>query len=322
MPGAPERVLIIANPAAGNTSVDLVWQVIRGCRRPVSVRWTDFPGSATAIAETAANWADLVVSVGGDGTAREVVAGLATAWRPVPMLVVPGGTANSLYRTLWGRMPWRAALAMALAGLPAHRLDLARLDGGLVLTGASAGFTPMAVHDAKTGGLSYQEAIRRVSSWYRPYPGRVLVDGHEIHSGSTFVVNVGGSRYRGGDYELLPHSIVDDGLLDVCVIGGEHPTTEVLRLTMAGEQLRLPGVRYARGREVLVERTDDSPLWFEHDGEVVPFRRREFTITVVPAAVAVLAAPDAESFGHSPERGLRSYTQVTRHSFPSSANCA
>lgn len=301
------RVLIVANPAAGAVSAGLVWRVGRGCRPPVAVRWTDAPGHATSIARYAANTVDLVVSVGGDGTASEVAAGLATAWRPVPMLIVPAGTANSLYRTLWADTPWPDALAMALRGLAPRRLDLASVDGSLVITGASTGFSPMAIHAAKTGGLTYQEAIRGLAARYRPYPGRVLVDGRVVHCGSTFVVNVGGSRYRGGEYALLPESVVDDGLLDVCVIGGEHPAARVLSSTRAGEHLRLPGVAYVRGREVRVERTDRHPLWFEHDGEVSAARRRDYTLTVLPGAVAVLAAPGAASVrAYSPERGLRS----------------
>jgi diacylglycerol kinase (ATP) len=286
------RVVIIANPAAGGVSADLVWQVIRACRRPVSVRWTASAGDATAIAELAASSADLVVAVGGDGTARAVAAGLAAAWRRVPMLVVPAGSANSLYRTLWGRSPWPQALSLALAGLPSRRMDLARLDERVVLTGASAGFVPVVIHEAKTRGISYQEAIRSLAPRYRPYPGRVLVDGRVVHSGLTFVVNVGGSRYRGGEYALLPHSAVDDGLLDVCVIGGEHPAAEVLARTRTGEHVDLPGVVYTRGRRVRVERADDRPLWFEHDGEVLSAPRRDYTLTVLPGALAVLAAPE------------------------------
>lgn len=289
------RVLIVANPAAGAVTPAVVWQVVRACPAPVSVRWTGFPGEATTIALAAANSVDLVVSVGGDGTASEVAAGLATAYRRVPMMVVPAGTANSLYRTLWADTPWPAALSLALTGLPPSWLDLAEVDGSLVITGASAGFSPLSIHTAKTAAIGYQDAIRDLAGRYRPYPGRVLVDGQLVHRGSTFVVNVGGSRYRGGEYALLPHSVVDDGLLDVCVIGGEHPAPVVISSTKAGEHLNLPGVVYTRGREVRVERTDDRPLWFEHDGEVAPVGRRGYTVTVRPGAVGVLAAPDAPS---------------------------
>ncbi|WP_260190124.1 diacylglycerol/lipid kinase family protein [Actinophytocola gossypii] len=283
------RVLVIANPAAGGASRELVWRVVRACRRPVSVRWTTSPGEATSIARGCP--ADLVVSVGGDGTAREVAAGLATAWRPAPMMVVPGGTANSMYRSLWGRTPWPSALRQALSGLPPRRLDLARLDDRLVLAGASTGFSAQVIHAAKAAGTSYQEAIAALAPDYRPYPGRVVVDGVEVHSGSTLVVNVGGSRYRGGEFKLLPHSALDDGLLDVCVIGGEHGLPEMLARTRHGAHADLPGVRYTRGRTVVLERTDDRPLWFEHDGEVIQPAPGPRRLTVLPGAVEAIGAP-------------------------------
>lgn len=285
------RVVVIANPAAGGVSGRLVWQVVRRCRGPVSVRWTEAPGDATAIARRATDSADLVVSVGGDGTAREVAAGLATAWRPaVPMLMVPGGTANSLYRTLWREVPWPVALGRALAGQAPAWLDLARLDDRLVLAGASTGFSPRVIHRAKTVGCSYPAAIAALAPGNVPYRGRVLVDGVEIHSGPTLVANIGGSRYRGGNIELLPHTSLDDGLLDVCVVGGELSVAEILPRTRTGTHLAVPGVVYARGRTITVASTDDRPLWFEHDGEVLPRDRTSYTLTAVPAAVPMLTA--------------------------------
>jgi diacylglycerol kinase (ATP) len=50
-------------------------------------------------------------------------------------------------------------------------------------------------------------------------------------------------------------------------------------------------VVYERGRQVRIERTDGRPLWFEHDGEVLPLGPAEYTVDVVPAAVPVLTAP-------------------------------
>ncbi|MPZ82417.1 MAG: diacylglycerol kinase [Actinophytocola sp.] len=289
--------MIIANPAAGGVTAALVWRLTRltrRCRRPASVRWTSAPGDAVGIAREATASADLVIAVGGDGTAREVAAGLATAWRhTVPMLIVPAGTANSLYRTLWGTTPWEEALDVALSGATPIRADLARvveLDR-LVLAGACAGFPPQGIHEAKTRAVSYPAALLDLAPRYEPYPGRVLVDGVVVHSGPTMLANVGGSRYRGGAYELLPHSRLDDGLLDVCVVGAEHSALEMLRLTRTGAHLDVPGVVYARGTRIRVERLDGHPLCFEHDGEVLRSPRTSYTLTARPGAVAVLAAP-------------------------------
>ncbi len=267
--GAATRVLIIANPAAKAVTPELVWELVRVCRlrvRQVSVRWTTGPGDAMRIATKAAESVPLavasraltfpsaathavppsprtvVVAVGGDGTAREVAAGLAAAWHgTTPMLVVPAGATNSCYRTLFRDAPWQSTVELMLAAPSVRLLDLARVAGRLALAGVTAP---------------------------SPFPGRVVVDGRVVHSGPVDQVSVGGA----GGSELLPRSVPDDGLLDVCVLSE-------------------PGGTYERGRQVRIERTDGRPLRLEHDGEVLPAGPAEYTIDVVPAAVPVLATP-------------------------------
>lgn len=144
---APTRVLIIANPAAGAVTPELVWEVLRTCRRlvrHVSVRWTTEPGEARRIAWKAAESVaptvteralafatavpvaplpgTVVVAVGGDGTVREVADGLASAWQgaaPTQLLIVPGGATNSCYRSRFGSTPWQSTVTDALRGVPA-----------------------------------------------------------------------------------------------------------------------------------------------------------------------------------------------------------
>ncbi|HEV2779904.1 MAG TPA: diacylglycerol kinase family protein [Actinophytocola sp.] len=290
------RVVIIANPAAGTITPAQVGELRQLCRRRVGdvvVRWTAEPRHATRLAAAAAaDGVDLVVSVGGDGTAREIVHGL--AGHRVSMFIVPAGTSNSCYRSFWGTLPWPEALDGALSDPAARtrRLDLASLaeTGDLVLSGASTGFPPQAVHEAagRSGPDRYHDALADLATRFEPYPGRVCVDGTEVHKGPTMLANIGGSRYRGGRFEVLPHSVIDDGLLDVCVIGGEHDPAEMLTLTAAGEHVTRPGVVYARGRRVTVERTDGRPVWFEHDGELCPDPGPRFTLEVVPNAVPML----------------------------------
>jgi diacylglycerol kinase (ATP) len=275
------RVLIIANPAAGTVTPALVSEVVRVCRRQVdhvSVRWTTDPPAT--ISQT------YVVAVGGDGTVREVAT---LCQGTTPMLIVPAGTANSCYHNLFGRTPWQTTVESALRSPTVRWLDLARVAGRLAFSGASAGFSAQAIEEARAPGPSrYQAALVNLIPRYRPYPGRVTVDGRVVHSGSTLLVNVGGSRYRGGHFQLLPRSVPDDGLLDVCVLGGEHSPAEMMELTRTGAHLSQPGVVYERGRQVRIERTDGRPLWFEHDGEVLPLGPAEYTVDVVPSALPVL----------------------------------
>ncbi|HET9139835.1 diacylglycerol/lipid kinase family protein [Actinophytocola sp.] len=297
------RALIIVNPAARGLSPDLAGALEALCRNrftEVEVRHTTGADQATALAAGAPAGC-VVFAVGGDGTAREVVHGLAGA--AASMFIVPAGTANSCYRSFWGETAWPDALDAALADPAGHtrHLDLARLaeNGKLVLAGASTGFPAQAIHRAEsltdlTGRARYERALLDLAATFRPYPGRVTVDGVEVHNGPTMLANAGGSRYRGGQFEVLPHSVIDDGLLDVCVIGGTHDPAEMLGLARAGRHVTRSGVVYARGRRVTFERTDGEPLWFEHDGEVLPAANGAFTLDVLPAAVAMLVGPAAD----------------------------
>jgi diacylglycerol kinase (ATP) len=298
------RIAIIANPAARTLTPAQVSELQLLCRNHcenVEVHWTIAPGHGVSLARSTADSADLLLAVGGDGTAREVVHGLCELPDPPPTFIVPAGTANSCYRSFWGEVPWQQALRQALSSPKAHirHLDLARLEetGALVLAGASTGFPPQAIHNAESlkhliGRARYEWALTDLAETFRPYLGRVLVDNLEVHKGSTMLVNIGGSRYRGGQFEVLPHSIIDDGLLDICVIAGHHAPAEMLELARAGQHVTRPGVTYARGRKVTVE--SPHPLWFEHDGEVLLDGSSRFTLTVVPQGIPLLVGPAAD----------------------------
>lgn len=308
--GAPLRpfkgAFVVANPAAGGVTTDLVDDVAHRCGehvRDVAVHWTAAAWDATRAVRSAgeapsAERPDVIVAVGGDGTVREVVTGLVSAAvtdRPA-LFVVPAGTGNSNYLAQWGDRPWTESLDAALSGDGARlrRFDLARLveRDELVLLGACTGIVAEALQVARgiplNGRPLYQAAFTQVTRACVPYPGRVTVDGRTIHAGPTVLANVGGGRYRGGTYKLLPHSVPDDGLLDVCVITDAVDPLGIPDLIRAGAHVAEPGVVYARGRRITVERTDGEPLWFEHDGELLTPSGTKFTLDVVPAALPVL----------------------------------
>jgi diacylglycerol kinase (ATP) len=295
--------LVIVNPVAGAVGPQLVAELVELCRPYVHrlrVHWTTERGDATrAAAEAVGRRHDVVITVGGDGTVREVVEGLLSAGigdeLPV-LLIIPAGTGNSSYLAQWGDLPWSEAVPAALSGNGSRRclLDIARLVelDALVLLGACSGLIADALITARSvptvGRERYRLALARTVAGYAPYPGRVLVDGAVVHAGKTVLANVGGGRHRGGTYQVLPRSILDDGLLDVCVIGGEIDPLDVPALTRTGAHLRESGVVYARGRRITVERTDDQPLSFEHDGELRTGTATRFTLQVLPGVLPTL----------------------------------
>jgi len=292
----------------------------------LSPRSRESAPSETATAVAAGDPRNAVIAVGGDGTVRAVAEGLARGLARLPsemgedgapsavaspptgrtpssgtpaLFIVPGGTGNSVYRALWEDRPWSDALEDALSGRCRIRdLDLLRISetGSFALLGASAGLIAETVHVAAgltgvSGRDLYQAAALAAVEQHVPFPANVAVNGTPLHEGLTTLVAVGGARHRSGTFQLLPRSVLDDGLLDVCVIEGVGAESfmELAGAVASGEHIGRPEVSYAQGRSVTIERTDGAPLRFEHDGDLWPRDDRTITIESVPGAVPVLA---------------------------------
>ncbi|MER7971511.1 diacylglycerol kinase family protein [Streptomyces sp. NPDC005840] len=311
----PRHAVVIANPTAGTIDDALLDGLLAQCAR-TSTRATLVRTARVGDAEAAARAAaaghhgpvDLVVAVGGDGTVHEVIEGLTrtpphgTGDAPA-LVIVPAGTGNSGYLMLWGERPWQESLHAVLTGSAEHAaprpLDLARVaeTGAKVFLGACSGVIADALRVARSIPLSgrarYARAFADSAAAFTPYPGRVTVDGTVLHEGPTVLANVGGGRFRGGQYQVLPRSELDDGLLDVCVVDGTVAPSRVPELTRHGDHLGSPGIWYGRGRRIVVERLDGEPLCFEHDGELQPPTLRRATLEVLPAALTVWGRPTA-----------------------------
>jgi diacylglycerol kinase (ATP) len=300
---------VIVNPAAAGVSPALVDAVVarvgQSCDGAEAV-WTARRGdgvdlAAVAVADVGVG---LVVAVGGDGTVREVAEGLsrpAGRRSPAPfLLAVPAGSGNSTCRNLWGEREWAEVLDMALdpARSATRRLDLLRLvePGVDVVLGASSGFLAEVLIGARhvtgvSGRDRYLVAAGGVLGAMPSHPTRVRVDGRIVHDGPASLAAVGGGRYRAYSFQFLPSSRLDDGQLDVCVIGplSGPAVGEVADLVPSGRHVGRPEVTCGRGRRVTIERIDGRPLVAEFDGEVWTDAGATLTVEVVPGALAVLA---------------------------------
>jgi diacylglycerol kinase family enzyme len=155
-----KRIVLIVNPyssGVGRAAVERVAAALRGAGE-VTVRQTEAPGHAAALAAEAAGTADAIAVYAGDGTYNEAVNGAAGL---VPFGFVPGGGASVFPRALGlGRDPAAAAaaIASALAGGRTRSITLGRVNGRRFLFSAGLGFDG--------------EAVRRVNGRGRSADGR------------------------------------------------------------------------------------------------------------------------------------------------------
>jgi diacylglycerol kinase family enzyme len=178
------------------------------------------PGDATALARELAHGGtvEAVFAVGGDGTLREVAAGLLGS--DVALGPLPAGTTNVLARALGiPRRPLAAARALA-AGAP-RPLAVGLCGSTPFLMMVSAGFDA-AVMATLSGDLKARFGMAAVvaqglGSWwrYRFPPIIARWDGQEVAGAYVTVCNI---PLYAGPFAMAPTARFDDDWLEVVVL--------------------------------------------------------------------------------------------------------
>jgi len=288
------RAVAIANPRAGVASR----RVAEAMRRnrdlwPELETWTTGgPGEALPLARRAAEaGVEVVLAVGGDGTANEVAAGLLGS--TTALGVVPAGSGNGLARTL--RVPLDADRALrTLASAVVLRMDVGRVNGHPFLNVAGAGFDAAvgeafharALRGGRRGVMSYAR-IAFAMSWTYRCGGFTLEAGEHRFAGEAWLVAFVNGRQYGGAAVIAPGARFDDGLLDIVVVERAAP----LELLAAAPRLYLGGLegfrRYRRLAASSAVLTAPDPFPHHRDGEPGgPVSRLE--VSVEPKALKVL----------------------------------
>lgn len=254
----------------------------------LDVVMTEAPGHGGRVARERAGEFDFVFSLGGDGTAMEIVNALSGTDRAISVL--PGGTGNLLARALGTPMNVGRAVTTLLKGT-ARRIDLGVLgDGRCFAVGAGAGVdaamlagAPLARRQRYGVGAYVMSAARELAH-PTPFSVRATVDGRVIEREDcvlALAVNVG--VVLNGLLHLGPSIKVDDGALDLCVYSARHFADAVV----VASRLALRRFRddrrtaFARGRCVTIE--TDPPVRTQADGELLG-------VTPLTASVSPLAA--------------------------------
>lgn len=287
------------------------WRALAGRLREVlgelDAVFTTAPGDATKIArrETGAG-RRLVVACGGDGTISEVANGIlaANAGGATDLGILPRGTGGDFSRTL--ELPADPVEA-------AYRIREARvrvIDAGRVRFVAHDG-TPAARHfiNVASFGLSSVVAARASASAkrfgakvaflgatvrslvsYKNTDVWLAIDGGPRQRRRVLLAAAGNGRYFGGGMKICPGARLDDGSLDVVVIG-DYSRTKVLfevRRLYDGSHLALEDIASARARVLEAAPVEEQALIpIELDGDTPG--RLPATFEILPRALRVRA---------------------------------
>lgn len=297
---ATEMVFVV-NPAAGRGSGARLWRELAArlsaTNLSYAVSFTRGPGDATALTRKAVqDGSRTVVSVGGDGTAHEVINGLFAQGRLVApearIAFVAAGTGNDVGRQFQLGDPTRL-------GDRTTRVDILRLSYPMpgdsaeryALFHAGVGLAAEAVEmsnrlKGRAGPLAYAGGTA-VALW-RHQPQRIqlsLDDGPAVRRDVNFIFAANG-KYAGGGMLVAPMASMSDGIIDVITLEGASRSAMLFRLLPAiyrGAHIGHPAVAHIPVRTLHI--ASDEPLTVQADGE--PAGTTPVRIDLLPQALSV-----------------------------------
>lgn len=296
-----DRYFTIVNPAAGGgrcgERADAALERLDVAGLSLEVRRTRAPGDATELARRA--WSDgyrRFLSVGGDGTAFEVLNGLfpLVGDEPPRLGMLPLGTGNSFLRDFAIASAEQALLTLGRG--ETRRCDVVRAthaDGVLhYINLLSVGFTAEAGELTNRrykalGAAGYVLATLQTAARlsYHSFPLRL--DGGDRDARPCVLLSFSNSRYTAGTMMMAPSADPTDGQLDVIRIGklGRLRFVGAFPSIFRGRHVDRPEVEASRAARVDFELA--GPVDVMVDGEVA--RLHLESLEVLPGALEVLS---------------------------------
>jgi diacylglycerol kinase (ATP) len=254
------------------------------------------------------NEAEAILIFGGDGTIHRHLAQLVK--QQLPVLIVPCGSGNDFARALHLRsiQDARAAWRKFTSG----SRNVRTIDLGVIAFEDSAK-TRTSTYFCCAAGVGLDTEIarhaNRLPRWLRGHGGYALslpsaLLGFKAQSMKILAADAKGTTLvprsdqptvasvfantptYGGGMKIAPHAVLDDGLLDVCVVG-DVARLRLLRLFPSvyfGTHLKIPKVDYFQSARLRLE--TDAPMDVYADGEYVC--RTPIEVDVAQQALTVL----------------------------------
>lgn len=292
---ASRRATLLINPVArGAGKFDVPAALARLREAGVTPRLSigRDAGHTRELAErSAADEDDLLLVVGGDGTARAVTGALAKT--KTALATLRGGTAN-----VWAR---EAGIPAGMAGIDAHlsgqvvEVDLGYCGDEPFLLMASAGWDAEVVARVGARAKRWLGPASYVGEAVRALPGlrtahvEMTIDGEPAEAEAALVL-MGNTRLYGAVVHLTPDAVATDGLLDVMIaepgsLAGVATTAARLAIPRLGTS---DAIRRTRARKVAIA---TAGLRIQLDGDACGKTPATFTVSKRALKVSVPAGP-------------------------------
>lgn len=276
--------VFIINPTSGKGSALAIWHDIESILIARKVQYEKHICVSSQktrmymIEKSASQPIKAFVVIGGDGTISSVLQQLAVL--NIPLAVLPAGSGNDVARNFGLVAEPEQFIEKLIAG-NSVKVDLLYVNGIYGMTVAGVGM------DAKIGIRADRSIYKR---WlnkfnrgadaytiaaiielltYKPFRGKIYMDGILIPQSDLWLIAGGNLRMYGGGLVICPDADYRDGLIDATILHDAKRWKVLSRLfpgLLKGEPVIAKEVTYLKGKEMLIE--GDRILPYVIDGEI------------------------------------------------------
>lgn len=266
-----DRLLVYWNPKAGGGRSVKVHRMVCQMLEKEHLTYTSTERAADA-ARFAEEGPCTIIAIGGDGTFNYLINQLPLR-DDIVLLPISAGSGNDLARMLHRTLNPARQLQDALNLGKTRSMDVWKVNKHRFLEACGMGFDGMVAHRAASlarlfpSPLRYSLTVARHIFTAKAFTARVLANGEEVWNGPLFMASVGNGLFAGGGYKLWPQAKLDDGEMDVLLIGKINIIQRLLYvlLVRSGAHVKLRVTRYFQTEKLELHST--QTLKVHTDGE-------------------------------------------------------
>lgn len=267
-----KNIRIIANPKAGRGRGEKVLNELKSSFkvREIEIIVTRLPGQTSELsAKAVEDGIQRLIVLGGDGSIGEAANGLVGS--DCELGIVPAGTGNDIARSLKIPLSPIRAMQVAVHGY-SRKFDVGQDHDTCFFSVLGIGFPADVAEQANQmiwlkGSAAFFFGMYRTLIGMRKVPVQIELDDREFSLDCTSIM-IQNTPYTGGGLLMAPDASMDDGLLDVILVGDIGKLDLMLNFPRIywGGHLKHPKFAAFKSRNVKI--TSEIPLRKIFDGDL------------------------------------------------------
>jgi len=270
---------IIGNPVTSAGRAKKRWpkyeKALKDANIDFEFEWTKSAQDGIQMAKEASKHHDLILAYGGDGTVNEVVSGIGQAGFKSTIGIIPVGRGNDNAYNIRQTLNLEDVIEM-IQKKQTRVIDCIEINKGfrycmgVAGVGIDADVSEQVLN--KRTKMVYNLALIRSVFRYRPRHLHIDIDdGRIVKDIKSLTTMVGNGQRIGGSMRVTPDAIIDDGILDIMIVGN---TTFLETLTTSqklskGTHLAHKKIEIVHGKKVTVTTESKKKVQGHAMGEYV-----------------------------------------------------